>query len=46
LENFLWDIKKYFRVAKIGADEQVNITTMYFSGDAKLWWTRIKDDLN
>ena len=37
----------FFGVSKIGADEQVNITVMYFSGDAKLWWrTRIKEDLN
>ena len=47
LENFLWDMEQYFGVARIGADEQVNITAMYLSGDAKLWWrTRIKDDLN
>jgi hypothetical protein len=37
----------YLGVARIGADEQVNITTMYLSSDAKLWWrTQIKDDLN
>ena len=47
LENFLWDMEQYFGVARIEADEQVNITAMYLSGDAKLWWrTRIKDDLN
>jgi len=40
-------MEQYFEVARIGADEQVNITTMYMYGDAKLWWrTRIKDDLN
>jgi len=47
LENFLWDMEQYFRVARIGADEQVNITAMYLSSDANLWWrTQIKDDLN
>ena len=47
LENFLWDMEQYFGVAKIGAEEQVNITAMYLSGDAKLWWrTWIKEDLN
>jgi hypothetical protein len=47
LENCLWDMKQYFGVAKIGANEQVNIAAMYLSGDAKLWWrTRIKEDLN
>ncbi|XP_061956833.1 uncharacterized protein LOC133678522 [Populus nigra] len=47
LENFLWDMEQYFGVARIAADEQVNITAMYLSGDAKLWWrTWIKDDLN
>jgi hypothetical protein len=47
LENFLWDMKQYFKVAKIGANEQINITTMYLSSDAKLWWRiQINDDLN
>jgi hypothetical protein len=36
LENFMWDIEQYFRLAKIGADKQVNITRMYLSGDTKL----------
>jgi hypothetical protein len=40
-------MKQYFEVAKIGANEQVNITTMYLSSDAKLWWRiQINDDLN
>jgi len=40
-------MEQYFGVARIGADKQINITSMYLSGDAKLWWrTRIKDDLN
>lgn len=46
LENFLWDIKQYFNVAHILADEQEMITSMYLIGDAKLWWrTRTIDDV-
>ncbi|KAL5775969.1 hypothetical protein ACOSP7_013526 [Xanthoceras sorbifolium] len=47
LENFLWDIEQYFRAARIPEREQVSITSMYLSGDAKLWWrTRLADDLS
>ena len=47
LENFLWDMEQYFSVAKIGVAEQVDLTVMYLTGDAKLWWwTRTKDDLS
>ena len=38
LENFLWDMEQYFIVARIPVGEQVTITSMYLSGDAKLWW--------
>ena len=35
-----------FIVARIPAGEQVTITTMYFSGNAKLWWQiRSSDDV-
>ena len=45
LENFLWDMEQYFVAARIPAGEQETITTMYLSGDAKLWWqTRSSDD--
>ena len=45
LENFLWDIEQYFSAAHIPTDEQVMFTSMYLSGDAKLWWkTRTSDD--
>ena len=47
LENFFWDMEQYFSVAKIGVAEQVDLTVMYLTGDAKLWWrTRTKDDLS
>ena len=36
LENFLWDMEQYFNVACILANEQVMITSMYLSGNAKL----------
>ena len=36
LENFLWDMEQYFKVARIWNDEKVLITSMYLSKDAKL----------
>ena len=45
LENFLWDMEQYFIASRIPVGEQVTITTMYLTGDAKLWWrTRMSDD--
>jgi hypothetical protein len=47
LENFLWDMEQYFSVMKISVAEQVNLTVMYLTGDAKLRWrTRIEENLN
>lgn len=44
LENFLWDIEQYFRAARIPEAQKVTITSMYLTGDAKLWWrTRAED---
>jgi len=35
----------YVRAARIPDNEKVTITSMYLSGDAKLWWrTRMADD--
>jgi predicted trehalose synthase len=46
LENFLWDMKQYFRATRIPKEEMVTITTMYLTGDTKLWWrTHDKEDL-
>nr|TKR85092.1 hypothetical protein D5086_0000251200 [Populus alba] len=40
-------MEQYFSVARIGVAEQVDLTVMYLTGDAKLWWrTRTKDDLS
>jgi hypothetical protein len=40
-------MEHYFSVAKVGLAEQVNITVMYLSSDAKLWLgTKSKEDLN
>lgn len=45
LENFLWDMESYFQAAKIPENEKVSITSMYLTGDAKLWWrTRSTDE--
>ena len=45
LENFLWDMEQYFIAARIYVGEQVTITTMYLTCNAKLWWrTRSSDN--
>ncbi|KAL0313602.1 UNVERIFIED_CONTAM: hypothetical protein Sradi_5759500 [Sesamum radiatum] len=45
LENFLWDMEAYFQATRIPDDEKVSITSMYLTGDAKLWWhTRLSND--
>ncbi|CAL5371561.1 unnamed protein product [Camellia sinensis] len=45
LENFLWDMEQYFKAAHVPEGEKVTITSMYLTGDAKLWWrTRVGDD--
>ena len=47
LENFLWDMEQYFKVARVPEQEIVTITSMYLSGDAKLWWrTCVEDDVD
>ena len=38
LENFLWDMEQFFRVAHVPDGEKVSITGMYLTSDAKLWW--------
>ena len=38
-------MEQYFIAARIPVAEQVTVTTMYLTGDAKLWWwTRMSDD--
>ncbi|PHT68014.1 hypothetical protein T459_27501 [Capsicum annuum] len=45
LENFLWDIDQYIIAARVTEIDKLNITTMYLTGDTKLWWcTRNTDD--
>ena len=47
LDNFLWDMEQYFKAARVLDQEMVTITSMYLSGDAKLWWrTYVEDDAN
>lgn len=44
VENFVFDVTQYFRVAHIPEADKVSITSMYLVGDVKLWWrTRIED---
>ncbi|RVW78883.1 hypothetical protein CK203_043173 [Vitis vinifera] len=45
LENFLWDIEQFFKATHVPDGEKVSITSMYLTGDAKLWWrARMEDD--
>ncbi|PHT69505.1 hypothetical protein T459_24609 [Capsicum annuum] len=45
LENFLWDMERYFSTARVVEMDKLNITTMYLTGDTKLWWrTRNAND--
>ena len=37
LENFLWDMEQYFKATMVPSQEMMKITSMYLSGDAKLW---------
>ena len=47
LENFLWDMEQYFKAARVPEQKIVTITSMYLSGDAKLWWrTYVEDDVD
>ena len=40
-------MEQYFKVAKIPEKKQVNITSMYLGGDAKLWWhIRLANDFS
>ncbi|KAL0355279.1 UNVERIFIED_CONTAM: hypothetical protein Sradi_3974800 [Sesamum radiatum] len=45
LENFFGDMETYFQAVKVPDGEKVSITSMYLTGDAKLWWrSRLSDD--
>ena len=37
-------MEQYFIAAQILVGEQVTITTLYLTGDAKLWWRTISSD--
>ena len=36
-EIFLWDMEQFFKAAHVPNKDMVSITSMYLSGDAKLW---------
>ena len=41
----MWDIEQFFKAAHVPDGEKVSITSMYLTGDAKLWWrARMEDD--
>lgn len=45
LENVPWDIKQYFRSARVPEAERVTITSTYLEGYAKLWWwSKLQED--
>ncbi|XP_069148271.1 uncharacterized protein [Solanum lycopersicum] len=47
LDNFIWDMEQYFTTARVPDSYKLNITTMYLTSDAKLWWrTRNADDVS
>ena len=40
-------MEQYFTAARVPDADKLNITTMYLTGDAKLWWrTRNADDVS
>lgn len=40
-------MEQYFKAVHADEEEKVTISSMYLTGDAKLWWrTRIEDDVN
>ncbi|KAA3481011.1 reverse transcriptase [Gossypium australe] len=42
VNNFLWGMEQYFRAIGIKDDAaKVNITSMYFTNVAPLWWHRM-----
>lgn len=45
LENYLWDMKQFFKAVHIPNGVRVSITCMYLTGDAKLWWHIKVDDI-
>ncbi|KAH7545802.1 hypothetical protein FEM48_Zijuj01G0132500 [Ziziphus jujuba var. spinosa] len=47
LENFLLDMEQYFNASHCPYHEKVMVTSMYLTGDDKLWWqTHLQDDDN
>ncbi|KAJ6806344.1 RNA polymerase beta'' chain [Iris pallida] len=41
VENFLWNVERYFKALHINDDaENVDIASLYFTDDAMLWWRR------
>ncbi|PHT35608.1 hypothetical protein CQW23_23308 [Capsicum baccatum] len=46
LENFLWDMDRYFSTVRVAETDKLKITMMYLTGDAKLWRQNIKDLLS
>ena len=44
LENFLWDMGHYFKAVRTPDAEKVDLTSMYLTGDAKLWWRTRSED--
>ena len=44
VENYLFDMEQYFKLAKTADDAKISLASLYLTGDAKLWWrTKMND---
>jgi len=44
VENFLWDMAHYFKAVRTPDAEKVDLTCMFLTEDAKLWWRTRSED--
>lgn len=46
LENFLWQMDKYFKATKVEEeDDKLHTVVMYLVDDAMLWWLKCYGDI-
>ncbi|KAG9459075.1 hypothetical protein H6P81_003583 [Aristolochia fimbriata] len=46
IDNFLWQVEKYFKTSRVTDKEQkVSIVSLFLVDDAKLWWRRREVDM-
>ena len=39
LENFIWDMEQFFKVAHVPNGDKVSIASMCLTRNAKVWWS-------